>query len=69
MRIGPPKRNGTFTLTGLPPGSYFVAGLDRMPDGEIWQDASFLGTLAAGATRVTLVDGRPIQIALPAVPR
>jgi protocatechuate 3,4-dioxygenase beta subunit len=69
LRIARPARDGSFTVTGLPAGRYFVAAVDRMPDGDLWQDPAFLGMLAANAMRVTLTDGRPAQIALQLPPR
>jgi hypothetical protein len=49
-------------IAGLPAGSYFVIAVDRLPDGDAWQDPAFLGTLTARATRVTLADGQQLAV-------
>lgn len=48
-----PARDGTFTLTGLPPGEYFLAAIhdDLLTD---WHDPAVLEKISAVATRVTL---------------
>ncbi len=49
--------NGSYKLSGLPPGGYYVAAV---PD-EIasdWQDPAFLQALAPTATQVTIDDGQ-----------
>ena len=48
--------DGTFTVTGLPPGEYFLSALVDA-DPEQLHDASFLEALAAAAVRVTLAAG------------
>jgi hypothetical protein len=56
-------RTGSFVVTGLPPGGYFVAAIpDEMADG--WQAAAFLESLSRVATRVEITDGLTSQIAL-----
>ena len=57
-----PSQNGSFVIAGLPPGSYLVIAVDRLPEGDAWQDPVFLGTLAAKATRVTLSDGQQLAV-------
>ena len=46
---------GHFSLTGLPPGSYYVIALDRVESGTL-QDPDFLETLMPKATAFTLVE-------------
>ncbi len=44
------------TFEGLPPGSYYVAALDSYPptQGGAWQDPSFLASLTARASAITV---------------
>jgi hypothetical protein len=56
-------RTGSFVVSGLPPGSYFVAAIP----GEMavgWQAAAFLESLSRVATRVEITDGSTSQITL-----
>jgi len=55
---------GAFTITGLPPGSYLVAAVDRLPDDDGWQDPAYLTELARRAARVTLTEGQSRTLAL-----
>jgi hypothetical protein len=48
--------DGRFTVTGLPPGEYFLAVLTD-PDPSQLRDPSFLEHLVASAIRVTLAEG------------
>ena len=48
--------DGRFTVTGMPPGEYFLAVLTD-PDPVQLKDPSFLEQLAASAIRVTLAEG------------
>jgi hypothetical protein len=48
--------DGTFHLTSLPPGDYFVAALDRLEDAGDWQDPEFLRDISLRAVRVTLAE-------------
>jgi protocatechuate 3,4-dioxygenase beta subunit len=51
--------DGTYTLAGLPQGSYFVAASVRTPPGDdAWRDPTFLDSLSGAATVVTLGDGQ-----------
>ncbi len=59
-----PTPAGRFIIAGLPAGSYLVTPVDRLPDGDEWQDPSFLGPLASRATRVTLSEGQPRTVVL-----
>jgi hypothetical protein len=53
IRSGP---NGAYKVSGLPPGSYFVAAVPDESAGD-WQDPRFLEALARSATQVTLDEG------------
>lgn len=58
------SEDGTFRVTGLPPGSYFVAAVrDLMPPAGIdeWQPAD-LAWLASQATRVTIAEGETLTV-------
>jgi protocatechuate 3,4-dioxygenase beta subunit len=60
-----PKADGTFTVTGLPPGQYYVAAVDAMQGTEgfgEWQDPAVLTSIAPRATRLTLVDGESASV-------
>ena len=72
MNFGRPGHDGTFTVSGLAPGAYFVAAVDTLQGAEgwgEWQDPDFLRAISASATRVTLVDGAPISLVLRVVAR
>jgi protocatechuate 3,4-dioxygenase beta subunit len=51
--------DGTFTIVGLPFGSYYVAAVPRLPDegDDAWQDASFLNAILLRASSLTVRDG------------
>jgi hypothetical protein len=51
-----PDQNGRFEVKSLPPGSYYAAAVDYLPDGE-WNDPEVLDRLKANAKRFTLGDG------------
>ncbi len=56
-----PKVDGTFAVTDLPSGEYYVAAVDWLQGTEgfgEWQDPAFLESIAPRATRVTLADGQ-----------
>jgi hypothetical protein len=63
VRLTPGASSGTYAVTGLPPGDYFVAALDS-GDTEEWQDAAFLERVRRSAIRVTLRDGEKTTQAL-----
>jgi hypothetical protein len=48
--------DGTFRISDLPPGEYFLAAVTDMEANDL-KDASFLAELAAQAIRLTLTDG------------
>jgi hypothetical protein len=53
VRTGP---SGAYKISGLPPGSYYVAAVPDELAGD-WQDPKFLETLAPSASQVALDDG------------
>lgn len=48
-----------YTLTGLPPGEYFVVAVDAASGGE-WRDPAWLDAASRVATRVTLKWDEPV---------
>ena len=58
-QLRPPTRpasDGTYRLTALPPGEYFVAALTEVDDADIY-DAAFLEQVAAAAFKITIAEG------------
>jgi hypothetical protein len=53
-----------YTLTGLPPGEYFVVAVDAASGGA-WRDPAWLEAASRVATRVTLEWDKPVTIDLP----
>lgn len=53
-----------YTLTGLPPGEYFVVAVDAASGGE-WRDPAWLEAASHVATRVMLKFDAPVTIDLP----
>jgi hypothetical protein len=52
-----------FTLTGLPPGDYFVVAVDAAFRGA-WRDPAWLDAASRVATRVTLKWDEPVTVDL-----
>jgi hypothetical protein len=52
-----------YTLTGLPPGEYFVVAVDAASGGE-WRDPAWLDAASRVATRVTLKWDEPVTVDL-----
>jgi len=62
-----PKADGTFAVTDLPSGEYYVAAVDWLQGTEgfgEWQDPAFLKSIAPRATRLTLSDGQLAAVTL-----
>ncbi len=51
-----PASDGRFTLSGLPPGEYYLAVLSDFPPND-WSTPAFLQTIVPGAIRVTVREG------------
>jgi hypothetical protein len=66
LRKGVAGSEGTASVAGLPPGSYYAAAVARVPiDGEDgWQDVEFLASLAPRASTMTLGDGQQLVLNL-----
>jgi hypothetical protein len=61
---------GSFAVTGLPPGDYWVAAIDRLDDtAEARLDAELLESLSSRAVRITLGEGQSQDLALRLVRR
>ena len=63
-----PSENGAFTATGLPPGEYWVAAIER-PDrtverGIVTPDRDLLDSLSSRAVRITLGEGESQDLTL-----
>jgi hypothetical protein len=54
-------RDGLFGAAGLPPGQYYVAAVDRLPEGE-WQDPDVLESLVPFAASVSLDEGQKLSV-------
>ena len=54
---------GTFSLTNLPAGDYFIAAIP-IAKSDLWRDPKFLESLTRSATRVTLTHGESRTIDL-----
>jgi hypothetical protein len=53
--------DGRFTITGLPPGEYFLAALTDLDPAQL-SDPSFLESLVAAAVKVAIGEGeRKVQ--------
>jgi hypothetical protein len=62
-------QDGAIDVAGLPEGDYFVAALDRLPEGsgisgDAWQDPELLERTARNATRVTLQQAQTVSVNL-----
>ena len=53
LKTASPNQEGRFTLASLPPGDYFVAAVEALPEGAL-QDLEVLATLSTRGRRVTL---------------
>jgi len=67
LRLARPTKDGSFEVTGLPPGEYWVAATDPMKGTEASGDSlapEQLEQLVFRATRVTLTDGQRVMTVL-----
>ena len=72
LRTSRPSQDGAFRLTGLVPGEYWIAAVDRLDGSEIagdLQSPDILDALTARATRITLGEGQQQDLTLRLVRR
>jgi hypothetical protein len=48
--------DGSYTVRNLPPGEYFLAGVDDVEQGQ-WSDPAYLQGLAPSAAKITIAEG------------
>ena len=60
-RVERVSETGAYSITGLPPGDYFVAAIAGSRPGDR-QDPSLLATLMPSASRITLADGGTMAV-------
>lgn len=68
IRTARPDQQGTFSITGLPPGDYMAVALQGLEDGQAG-DPEFLASIEDLAERVALDDGEAKALALALRPR
>jgi Carboxypeptidase regulatory-like domain len=56
LSTGRPDQDGRFSITGLPPGEYYIIALDRVEIGES-SDPEFLEKIHTRASRLSLNEG------------
>jgi uncharacterized protein (DUF2141 family) len=56
VRQAIPQADGTYKITGLPPGSYFLGAVTDLDFNDL-ADPSFLEQLAGASLKITLADG------------
>ena len=63
VRAARPNQHGEFSFKGLPAGTYLIAAVDYVEDGQ-WADPEYLSELVPRARRLTLSDGEARAIDL-----
>lgn len=59
VKFARPTTDGTFLISGLPGGEYYVAAVDWMQGDELsgeWQSPEFLETISRDASKMTVAD-------------
>ena len=67
VKFGSASQDGTFTVTGVPPGQYLVAAVDHIDGGTDygdWQNPAVLNALAASARRLSVGTGQRVTTEL-----
>ena len=64
VKVERPAGNGAFTVTGLPPGEYWVAATDATLDRTIMSLRDLLDSLSSRAVRITLAEGESQDLSL-----
>jgi hypothetical protein len=68
VKMAASSSDGSFTVTGLPPGEYWAVAIDvgqaraRASD---WRDPAFLERLSAHAARVVVAEGQRRSVVVP----
>jgi len=60
VKSSQPGPDGTFSVQGLPPDEYYIAATDPLT-GDDWRDPAFLESIAARATKVSLLEGQKVS--------
>jgi hypothetical protein len=63
VRAARPDQRGEFALKGLPAGTYLIAAVDHVQDGQ-WYDPEFLADLQPRAQRLSLAEAESKRIDL-----
>jgi len=67
LKLARPTQDGSFEVTGLPPGDYFVAATDPVEGNDVsgdWLKSETLEQLSFRATRVTLTEKQRVMTVL-----
>jgi hypothetical protein len=67
LRLVRPTQDGSFEVTGLPPGEYYVAATDPIEGNDVsgdWLKSETLDQLSFRATRVTLTERQRLMTVL-----
>lgn len=67
LRLVRPMKDGSFEVTGLPPGEYYVAATDSIQGNDVsgdWLRAETLDRLSFRAARVTLAEKQRVMTVL-----
>ena len=67
LRLARPTQDGSFEVTGLPPGEYYVAATDPIEGNDVsgdWLKSETLDQLSFRATRVTLTERQRLMTVL-----
>jgi len=67
LRLARPAEDGSFEVSSLPPGEYWVAATDPVDGADVsgdWLKAETLERLSFRATRVTLTERQRVMIVL-----
>jgi len=67
LKLGRPAQDGSFEVTGLPPGDYWVAATDPIEGDDVsgeWLETRTLDELSFRATRITLTERQRVMTVL-----
>jgi hypothetical protein len=71
VKVGVPDGGAEIRLRGLPRGDYYVTALGKqvLDDTTVGDDAGFMESLIAGATRITLTEGESRSVSVGVIGR